>query len=154
MAQAKTCFPESELSVVIVVPVESKRREMFAKVASNSIRNASRRSMGTYKTSTGLVGLAVDPNGRENLISVADQILDSVAVSVCFGAFRSNSVGPMVPADPPYFVFNLQTTLDRGSLPSFQHKLPTNTNLPPFLFISTSKLFVNYSVCRRGTSTE
>jgi hypothetical protein len=130
---------------VIVVPVESKRREMFAKVASNSIRNASRRSMGTYKTSTGLVGLAVDPNGRENLISVADQILDSVAVSACFGAFKSNSVGPMVPADPPYFVFNLQTTLDRGSLPSFQQIL---TCLP--FYSSQRQNFLSTTACAGG----
>ena len=36
------------------------------------------RSMGTYKTSTGLVGLAVDPNGKENLINACKEILVSV----------------------------------------------------------------------------
>ena len=38
-------------------------------------------SFATYKTSTGLVGLAVDPNGRETLISVSQQILGAVKVS-------------------------------------------------------------------------
>ena len=52
---------------------------MFSRVAISS-KTALRRNLGTYKTSTGLVGLAVDPNGRENLISVADKILDSITV--------------------------------------------------------------------------
>jgi len=34
-----------------------------------------------YKTTTGLVGLAVDNNGRENLLSLSAQVLDSVKVS-------------------------------------------------------------------------
>mmetsp|Transcript_11320 Transcript_11320/g.24812 ORF Transcript_11320/g.24812 Transcript_11320/m.24812 type:complete len:154 (-) Transcript_11320:55-516(-) len=37
-----------------------------------------RRAMGTYKTSTGLVGLAVDPNGRENLFNVSQEIMQAV----------------------------------------------------------------------------
>ena len=41
-----------------------------------------RRAMGTYKTSTGLVGLAVDPNGRENLFNVSQEIMQAVKVSV------------------------------------------------------------------------
>jgi hypothetical protein len=38
------------------------------------------RSFGTYKTSTGLVGLAVDKNGRETLLDLSGQILESVKV--------------------------------------------------------------------------
>lgn len=41
-------------------------------------------SFATYKTSTGLVGLAVDPNGRETLMSVSQQILGAVKVRVAF----------------------------------------------------------------------
>jgi len=54
---------------------------MFARTACRSISNRYGRQFGTYKTSTGLVGLAVDPNGRENLIAVADKILESITVS-------------------------------------------------------------------------
>ena len=34
----------------------------------------------TYKTSTGLAGLKVDPHGRENLLKLTDEVLDSVKV--------------------------------------------------------------------------
>ena len=34
--------------------------------------------LSTYKQSTGLVGLAVDPNGKETLASLSEQILESV----------------------------------------------------------------------------
>lgn len=34
----------------------------------------------TYKTSTGLAGLAVDPNGRETLRNLSVQVLESVKV--------------------------------------------------------------------------
>jgi hypothetical protein len=36
--------------------------------------------MGTYKTSTGLVGLEVDPDGKNTLIKLSDQVLESVKV--------------------------------------------------------------------------
>jgi hypothetical protein len=36
----------------------------------------------TYKTSTGLVGLKVDVNGRENLAQISAQVLSRVKVSV------------------------------------------------------------------------
>jgi NADH dehydrogenase (ubiquinone) 1 alpha subcomplex subunit 5 len=42
------------------------------------LRAICKRSFATYKTSTGLVGLAVDPNGRENLLSLSGKILSSV----------------------------------------------------------------------------
>lgn len=38
------------------------------------------RPFATYKTSTGLVGLAVDPNGRETLRKLSDEILEAVKV--------------------------------------------------------------------------
>eukprot|EP01031_Cornospumella_fuschlensis_P022253 gene22253-27214_t len=55
---------------------------MFRAALSSSKRSlalvAKPRLMGTYKTSTGLVGLAVDPNGRETLSKLSDTILQSV----------------------------------------------------------------------------
>jgi len=38
------------------------------------------RSLSTYKSSTGLVGLAVDRNGRQTLIEVSAQVLSAVKV--------------------------------------------------------------------------
>jgi hypothetical protein len=38
------------------------------------------RGLATYKTSTGLVGLAVDPNGRETLLNLSAQIMEAVKV--------------------------------------------------------------------------
>jgi len=38
--------------------------------------------LSTYKTSTGLVGLPVDPNGRETLRSLSAQVLTNVKVSL------------------------------------------------------------------------
>ena len=40
------------------------------------------RKFATYKTSTGLVGLAVDPEGRTTLNTLAGQILSSVKVGI------------------------------------------------------------------------
>ena len=58
----------------------------LAKLAwSPVVATASRRSFSaakTYKSSTGIVGLAVDPNGRENLAKISQQILDEVKVSI------------------------------------------------------------------------
>jgi hypothetical protein len=39
------------------------------------------RFMATYKTSTGLVGLAVDPNGRDTLIDISVKVLNTVKVN-------------------------------------------------------------------------
>ena len=41
------------------------------------------RNFATYKTSTGLVGLAVDPNGRETLQDLSAEILSTVKVIYC-----------------------------------------------------------------------
>lgn len=42
------------------------------------LRRAASRCLSTYKTSTGLVGLAVDPNGRDNLIALSGEVLSAV----------------------------------------------------------------------------
>ena len=49
------------------------------------------KSFGTYKTSTGLVGLEVDPNGRENLLKLSAKVLDSVKVIFLFCILSQNS---------------------------------------------------------------
>ncbi|RYH32610.1 hypothetical protein EON65_00295 [archaeon] len=58
---------------------------MFRAALSSSKKSLSLvtkpRLMGTYKTSTGLVGLAVDPHGRETLSKISDTILQSVKVN-------------------------------------------------------------------------
>jgi len=41
---------------------------------------AAGRSFSTYKSSTGLVGLAVDKNGRDTLLNLSAQVLESVKV--------------------------------------------------------------------------
>lgn len=53
----------------------------FARLSAFSgVAKATRRSFATYKTSTGLVGIPVDPNGRENLLKLSNEILESVQV--------------------------------------------------------------------------
>lgn len=43
------------------------------------------RNFATYKTSTGLVGLAVDPDGATTLLNISKKALDSVKVRLlCF----------------------------------------------------------------------
>ncbi len=42
-----------------------------------------KRLFGTYKTSTGLVGLAVDPHGRDTLLKLSAEVLEAVKVSIC-----------------------------------------------------------------------
>ncbi len=64
-----------------------KSEEMFRfRPAVQSIAKSSKvlftpaNNFATYKTSTGLVGLAVDANGRETLQKISEQILQSVKV--------------------------------------------------------------------------
>lgn len=47
------------------------------KVTSQLLKTA---NFGTYKSSTGLAGLAVDKNGRETLNQLANKVLVSVKV--------------------------------------------------------------------------
>jgi hypothetical protein len=57
---------------------------MFRLVTKQTFRNVATSfksaNFATYKTSTGLVGLAVDPNGRENLNALANKVLSSIQV--------------------------------------------------------------------------
>lgn len=50
------------------------------RVVLSPFSKVARKSFATYKTSTGLVGLNVDPNGRENLLKISNEILESVKV--------------------------------------------------------------------------
>lgn len=54
----------------------------FNKILSTSANMLQVAPMATYKTSTGLVGLAVDPNGRETLNALSQKVLDSVKVKM------------------------------------------------------------------------
>lgn len=48
------------------------------------------RSFATYKTSTGLVGLAVDPNGRETLLALSKQLMEAVKPIPADSMYRIN----------------------------------------------------------------
>jgi hypothetical protein len=54
-------------------------RQVLAPALTSSFSSS---SPATYKTSTGLVGLKVDVNGRENLAQISAQVLSRVKVSV------------------------------------------------------------------------
>ena len=49
-----------------------------------------KRAMGTYKTSTGLVGLAVDPDGKNTLMHLSGEVLDSVKRIPDTSQYRQN----------------------------------------------------------------
>lgn len=64
---------------------------MFTAIVRKSVANISKSScntryapsmryLGTYKTTTGLPGLDVDVNARDNLISLSNSVLESVKV--------------------------------------------------------------------------
>ena len=48
------------------------------------------RSFSTYKTSTGLVGLAVDVNGRETLLDLSSKIMEAVKPIPASSQYRIN----------------------------------------------------------------
>lgn len=48
----------------------------------NSLKRQPWRNFATYKSSTGLVGLAVDPEGDHTLMTLSHQALDSVKVAM------------------------------------------------------------------------
>lgn len=54
---------------------------------SSSFNNVAIRSFATYKTSTGLVGLAVDPECLNTVNELSQQVLESV--KVCFLILKS-----------------------------------------------------------------
>ena len=56
---------------------------MLSRKIVAGLLKAPQQAFSTYKTSTGLVGLAVDLDGRQNLINVSAQILESVKVLLC-----------------------------------------------------------------------
>jgi len=48
------------------------------------------RSLSTYKTSTGLVGLAVDVNGRDTLLDLSTKIMEAVKPIPASSQYRIN----------------------------------------------------------------
>ena len=65
---------------------------MFRSSASiiSGASKACKRTFATYKTSTGLVGLAVDPNGRETLLNLSAQIKEAVKPIPSSSQYRIN----------------------------------------------------------------
>lgn len=57
--------------------------QRFRSLATSTVAPMVRRAMATYKTSTGLVGLSVDPNGRETLFNLSQDIMEAVKVTFC-----------------------------------------------------------------------
>jgi hypothetical protein len=55
-----------------------------------SLSKITKRSFATYKTSTGLVGLAVAINGREDLLKLSSDVLESVKKIPDGTAYRGN----------------------------------------------------------------
>lgn len=66
---------------------------MFSSACKNAVYSIARvgaakrismvpRSFATYKSSTGLVGLEVDPNGKETLQALCADVLSSVKVLI------------------------------------------------------------------------
>jgi NADH dehydrogenase (ubiquinone) 1 alpha subcomplex subunit 5 len=59
-------------------PVSNTARTIIrGQISSKSCAAIKVNCFATYKTSTGLVGLAVDPNGRENLQAISQKVLDA-----------------------------------------------------------------------------
>ena len=59
-----------------------EKKNMLSRKIIAGLVKSPKQAFSTYKTSTGLVGLAVDLDGRQNLINVSAQILDAVQVQV------------------------------------------------------------------------
>ena len=65
----------------------SSRAVPLFKPANGAVKVS--RQFATYKSSTGLVGLAVDPNGRETILELSSQVLKNVQVILFFISFPS-----------------------------------------------------------------
>ena len=50
---------------------------------SSSFNNGAFRNFATYKTSTGLVGLAVDPDSLNTVNKLSQEVLEAVKVCLC-----------------------------------------------------------------------
>lgn len=59
-----------------------RRMFSFSRVVSRNFGRAASRGLATYKTSTGMVGISVDPNGRVSLINSSSKVLAAVQVTV------------------------------------------------------------------------
>ena len=53
---------------------------LAVKISKHSANACQSRGFATYKTSTGLTGLRVDPNGRETLLKLSEEVLHDVKV--------------------------------------------------------------------------
>ena len=74
-----------------VVRNSSKGCQLFMRSSNRSIYKPSFvRAFGTYKSTTGLVGLAVDPEGKQNLEKIANEILLKVQKIPATSQYRIN----------------------------------------------------------------
>ena len=108
----------------LLIRIES---EMFVSIAKQSSRKivalragaTAGRNLATYKSSTGLVGLAVDPNGRETLSKLSGEVL--CALQVCldmwFGLFKNGNV-----------VCSKNSCCNLQCACSFQQKIPDHSD--------------------------
>ncbi len=76
----KFCFSGKQLVRLLTM----LRRSVLA------ASQVAKRAMGTYKTSTGLVGLAVDPDGKNTLMHLSGEVLDSVKRIPDTSQYRQN----------------------------------------------------------------
>jgi len=78
------------------------------------------RSLATYKTSTGLVGLAVDPNGKETLLKLSEEVLESVTRIPADAQYRINVEGFFkhihTTCGTTDDIQQIETTLDLGQI--------------------------------------
>jgi hypothetical protein len=63
-------------SSALRISTQQVARRAFPNVAVAT--SSGLRSFATYKTSTGLVGLPVDPNGKETLVDISAKVLSAV----------------------------------------------------------------------------
>mmetsp|Transcript_26422 Transcript_26422/g.26672 ORF Transcript_26422/g.26672 Transcript_26422/m.26672 type:complete len:164 (+) Transcript_26422:65-556(+) len=65
-------------------------KSLFRAESKAFFQAGTRATFSTYKTSTGLVGLAVDKNGRANLLDISSDILASVQKIPATSEYRVN----------------------------------------------------------------
>ena len=81
---ARSFFPSSKKSISSLNQSKTRARP------SININSVILNNFGTYKTSTGLVGLKVDPDGRNTLISLCSEVLESIQKIPATAQYRIN----------------------------------------------------------------
>lgn len=63
-------------------------RRLASNACSKNLKQPLVSSFSTYKTTTGIVGLSVDQNGRETLMQLSSDILNNVKVDLLYIYFN------------------------------------------------------------------